>query len=121
MVDSKNEKLSRLIKNTRKSREIREQGYRTQALKLFPHVCGRCTRGFNNKNLHELTMHHKDHNHDNNPADGNNWELLCIYCHDNEHQRLQSISGSDPGIKQSLTSTYKPFTDLKSMLKNKKK
>ena len=32
-------------------------------------------------------MHHKDHNHDNNPPDGSNWELLCLYCHDNEHSR----------------------------------
>jgi len=121
VVDSKNDKLNRLIKNTRKSRELREQGYRSQALKLFPHVCGRCGREFNSKNLHELTVHHKDHNHDNNPVDGSNWELLCIYCHDNEHQRLQSSGGSKPGIKQSPTTTYKPFTDLKSMLKDKKK
>ncbi|MFA7667514.1 MAG: HNH endonuclease, partial [Burkholderiaceae bacterium] len=22
---------------------------------------------------------------DDNPPDGSNWELLCLYCHDNEH------------------------------------
>jgi hypothetical protein len=37
--------------------------------------------------VRELTVHHRDHNHDNNPPDGSNWELLCLYCHDNEHQR----------------------------------
>ena len=23
----------------------------------------------------------------NNPPDDSNWELLCVYCHDNEHAR----------------------------------
>ena len=36
---------------------------------------------FPGENLRELTVHHKDHNHNNNPADSSNWELLCIYCH----------------------------------------
>ncbi|QTG90742.1 HNH endonuclease, partial [Vibrio furnissii] len=26
-----------------------------------------------------------DHDHTNNPEDGSNWELLCLYCHDHEH------------------------------------
>jgi hypothetical protein len=34
-----------------------------------------------------LTVHHKDGNHHNNPADGSNWENLCVYCHDDEHSR----------------------------------
>jgi len=34
------------------------------------------------KNLRELTVHHKDHDHHNNPSDGSNRELLCLYCHD---------------------------------------
>jgi hypothetical protein len=61
-------------------------GYREQALRLFPHVCARCGREFSGARLRELTVHHKDHDHDNNPPDGSNWELLCLYCHDNEHQ-----------------------------------
>ena len=65
----------------------REKGYRARALKLFPHVCGSCGREFSGKNLKELTVHHKDHDHDNNPSDGSNWELLCIYCHDHEHEK----------------------------------
>jgi hypothetical protein len=65
----------------------KEKGYRARALKMFPHVCGSCAREFSGKGLKELTVHHKDHNHDNNPPDGSNWELLCIYCHDNEHEK----------------------------------
>ena len=51
----------------------REQGYREKALKMYPWVCGRCAREFSGKRLSELTVHHKDHNHDNNPEDGSNW------------------------------------------------
>ena len=65
--------------------EKREKGYREQALKIYPWICGRCAREFDRKNLSELTVHHVDHDHDNNPRDGSNWELLCIYCHDEEH------------------------------------
>ena len=65
----------------------RAQTYRARALKLLPWVCARCEREFSGKKLRELTVHHKDHNHDHNPQDGSNWVLLCLYCHDNEHTR----------------------------------
>jgi len=65
----------------------KERGYRARALKMFPHVCGSCGREFSGKGLKELTVHHKNHDHDHNPPDGSNWELLCIYCHDNEHEK----------------------------------
>ncbi len=71
----------------RREQQARQAGYREQAIKLFPPVCGRCTREFEGRKLRELTVHHIDHNHDNNPADGSNWELLCLYCHDHEHSR----------------------------------
>src|SRR5262249_9154615 len=64
-----------------------EERYRAQALKLYPWICARCGREFSGKKLREPTVHHKDHNHDNNPPDGSNWELLCLYCHENEHAR----------------------------------
>ena len=69
------------------ARRRREQGYREKALKMYPWICGRCGREFSGKRVSELTVHHKDHNHDNNPPDGSNWELLCLYCHDNEHSK----------------------------------
>ncbi|SQB21679.1 endonuclease [Citrobacter koseri] len=40
-----------------------ENGYREKALKLFPWVCGRCSREFVYSNLRELTVHHIDHDH----------------------------------------------------------
>ena len=90
----------RLVAMARRQREEREKGYRAQALKLFPRICARCGREFSGENLRELTVHHKDHDHDNNPPDGSNWELLCLYCHDNEHARYldatpQGGRGSD--------------------------
>ena len=70
------EKMDRVIADARRSRQQREQGYREKALKLFPWVCGRCGREFEGKKLRELTVHHRDHNHDNNPPDGSNSQLL---------------------------------------------
>ena len=82
-------KLDQIVTDARRNQELREQSYRGQALKLYPWVCGRCAREFDHKNLTELTVHHKNHNHDDNPSDGSNWELLCLYCHDNEHSRYE--------------------------------
>jgi hypothetical protein len=98
------------------------QTYREQALKLFPWICGLCGREFDGKKLSQLTVHHKDHNHDNNPPDGSNWELLCLYCHDNEHQRYQvtDASGEAPaGRERDQPSTFKPFAHLADLLKRK--
>ena len=67
----------------------KEKGYRAKALKLFPHICASCGREFSGPKLKELTVHHKDHNHQNNPPNGSNWELLCIYCHDHEHEKYK--------------------------------
>lgn len=112
-------KLDRVVAEARRSAEQREQGYREQALKLYPWICGRCAREFTRTNLQQLTVHHKDHNHDNNPADGSNWELLCIYCHDNEHSRYLDSAGRLPGSAPELNATHQPFADLKELLKGK--
>ena len=89
---------------------------------MYPPICGRCGREFNRKNMQELTVHHRDHNHDNNPPDGSNWELLCLYCHDNEHQRqLEAQQGAGMSNKSSTKSaTHNPFANLKGMLEKKK-
>jgi len=95
------------------------ESYREQALKLFPWVCGRCGRDFAGKQLRELTVHHKDHNHSNNPADGSNWELLCIYCHDNEHQRyLEADAQGDVKRDEPEGSTFKGLAGLAALLKD---
>jgi hypothetical protein len=95
----------------------REAGYRERALKIYPWICGRCAREFERKNLSELTVHHVDHNHDNNPGDGSNWELLCIYCHDEEHTRFENLVryGSSTDKKQNAA-TYNPFAGLKAKM-----
>lgn len=105
-----------------RDREKRQGTYRERALALFPWVCARCGREFEGKRLKELTVHHKDHNHDNNPPDGSNWELLCLYCHDNEHGRLQvadSYGEATPDREQART-TFKPFANLGDILKKQK-
>jgi len=113
-------RMDELVAATHKARDARELGYREQALKLYPWICGRCEREFTRENLHELTVHHRDHNHDYNPGDGSNWELLCLYCHDNEHQRLleadQQASGGPLDAKDPAA-THKPFAGLESLLK----
>ncbi len=105
----------------RAERELRERGYREQALKLYPHVCGRCGRSFEGKKLRELTVHHRNHNHDDNPPDGSNWELLCLYCHDNEHQKYALEGTTTPDEGEKTSATYKPFAGLEALLKSKKK
>ncbi|MEI7437727.1 MAG: YajD family HNH nuclease [bacterium] len=76
---------AQLLDELHRDVDLRQQGYRMRALKLFPHLCGSCGREFSGKRLRELTVHHKDRNHENNPPDGSNWELLCVYCHDDAH------------------------------------
>jgi len=110
-----------IVAEAHRIRQERERGYREQALKLLPHICGRCGREFSGKRLRELTVHHKDHNHDNNPRDGSNWELLCLYCHDNEHSRLEVAEAYDhpePGeTPESSSSGFQPFAGLDKLLK----
>ncbi len=65
---------------------FRKNDYRERSLRLHGLICARCGREFDHRNAHLLTVHHKDGNHLNNPPDGSNWENLCIYCHDEEHQ-----------------------------------
>ena len=99
-----------------------ESSYREQALKIYPWICGRCAREFTHSNLRELTVHHRDHDHDNNPPDGSNWELLCLYCHDNEHQKqLEAAAGTGGGGANAAPgATHSPFADLKALLEKKK-
>ena len=120
---SEKDGLNRILDEARRDRERREKTYREQALKLFPNVCGRCGREFSGKRLRELTVHHRDHNHDHNPPDGSNWELLCLYCHENEHSRLMNSQWCDSGASRQegpSTSIDSPFAVLESLLKGKK-
>jgi hypothetical protein len=116
------ERLAKIVAEARRHREEQEKTYRERALKLFPWICARCGREFSGKRLRELTVHHKDHNHDNNPPDGSNWELLCIYCHDNEHDRIAVAESYDAGPSdgsQPSDSGNTPFAGLSDLLKKK--
>ena len=117
------ERLDRVVADARRAKEEREQSYRGRALKLYPWICGRCAREFDHTNIHELTVHHKDHDHDNNPPDGSNWELLCLYCHDNEHQRqldrnLGRLAGGDRA--EATGASHAPFAELAALMKKEK-
>ena len=114
------DKLDKVVLAARQQREQRERDYREQALKLYPWVCGRCGREFTRLNLRELTVHHRNHDHDYNPPDGTNWELLCLYCHDNEHQRLLEAGNSSGNGKQkeAARGTGNPFAGLADLLKS---
>lgn len=73
------------------------EDYRERSLAINGLVCARCGREFPESKRHLLTVHHKDGNHDNNPADGSNWENLCVYCHEDVHSRevLAEYLGDD--------------------------
>jgi hypothetical protein len=115
------DKMDRIVAEARRKRELREKDYREQALKIYPWICGRCAREFTRANVQQLTVHHRDHNHDNNPPDGSNWELLCVYCHENEHARYLDSEGRGPATQggADAPSTYKAFADLKARLKGR--
>ncbi|HEY9150330.1 MAG: YajD family HNH nuclease [Gammaproteobacteria bacterium] len=116
---SSDSRLDRIVAEAHRNRDQRERDYRERALKLYPWVCGRCGREFTRENLRELTVHHRDHNHDNNPEDGSNWELLCLYCHDNEHMRHVDLvrgAGYTENAKPAAA-THNPFAALKDLLK----
>ena len=118
------ERRQQIVAEARRDRERREKTHRERALKMFPSVCGRCGREFSGRKLRELTVHHRDHNHDNNPPDGSNWELLCLYCHENEHSRYEDAEwyGEETpgGEQESGPSDNRPFAGLEALLKGKK-
>lgn len=116
----KDDNVKNVLSEVYRSQRDREKTYRERALKMYPWICGHCGREFEGKRLRELTVHHKDHNHDNNPPDGSNWELLCIYCHDNEHSRDQVADAyADAPIDRSSEKggTTNPFAGLGDLLK----
>jgi 5-methylcytosine-specific restriction endonuclease McrA len=114
-------RLDRIVADTRRNADQRSLGYREQALKMYPWICGRCMREFTRANLQELTVHHRNHDHDDNPADGSNWELLCVYCHDNEHsRRIDARGGGTDHAATPAVATGNPFADLKAQLARKK-
>ena len=117
------DKLEDALAELRHHQELRSRTYRERALKMYPWICARCGREFSGKKLRELTVHHKDHNHDNNLPDGSNWELLCLYCHDNEHAKYpeeETPGKTASSSRQKPFSTYQPFADLDKWLQKKK-
>ncbi len=112
-------KQAQALSELRRDVALRQKSYRERALKLFPHVCARCGREFSGKRLRELTVHHKDHDHDNNPPDGSNWELLCLYCHDHEHEKHGMAGYYDASVPEDTApspSIFKPFEGLDNLL-----
>ena len=116
------ERLDRIVAEARQEQVERERGYREKSLKIHPWICARCGREFTSKNVHLLTVHHKDHNHENNPPDGSNWENLCVYCHENEHRRYHDYlagGGAEAGDQEKPALTHSPFAALEKLLKGK--
>ena len=115
-TDSSN-KHERVLAEQRAYISQRTSGYREQALKLYPWICGRCAREFSRTNLRELEVHHIDHNHDNNPSDGHNWELLCMYCHDQEHTKYVSdYEHNGTSDRPTTVARHNPFVGLKEKM-----
>ena len=85
-------RLDRVVAEARRARDERALGYRDRALKMYPWVCGRCGREFTHANLRLLEVHHRDHNHDNNPEDGSNWEIFSSP--DKLHQVVERLKAA---------------------------
>ena len=119
---SDDDPLDPIVAEFRQDKAREERTYRARALKLLPHVCGHCGREFEGPRLRELTVHHKDSDATNNPPDGSNWELLCFYCHDNEHGRnnvADALTGDAPAAERKTTGLHQPFAGLADLLKKK--
>jgi len=107
-------KVNEFLAKVKGDQDSRADGYRERALALLPHLCGRCAREFEGQALRDLTVHHIDHNHHNNPADGSNWELLCVHCHDDEHQNPEDRALKDARPSGGgATLAHNPFASLK--------
>jgi len=120
-VGGSSDERHRIVAEARKAQAEREKGYRARALEMYPWVCGHCARELTHKDLHLLEVHHRDHNHDNNPPDGSNWELLCTYCHENQHARFGVANAYADGSREEERAedraTYQPFAGLADLLK----
>ena len=117
-----NDSIDPIVAEFRRDKSREDKTYRARALKLLPHICGHCGRGFEGPRLRELTVHHKDHDHTNNPPDGSNWELLCLYCHDNEHERetvADALADDATAAKRENAGLHQPFAGLADLLKKK--
>ncbi|MCL4744595.1 MAG: YajD family HNH nuclease [Burkholderiaceae bacterium] len=112
--------MDQVIRDARLAADKRAEGYRERALKMYPWVCGGCARTFTHANLQQLEVHHKNGNHDDNPPDGSNWELLCTYCHEHEHSKIKDSAGRADSASAPKGSTFNPFADLKAMMASKK-
>ncbi|MBL7077077.1 MAG: HNH nuclease family protein [Kiritimatiellae bacterium] len=118
-AESDAERKARLLRELRRDQHVRRTSYRARALQLFPHVCASCGREFTGKRLRELTVHHKDHDYHNNPNDGSNWMLLCLYCHDHEHESHASDARSSKPVTfgEAAPPVANPFDNLDQLLK----
>lgn len=119
------EPLDPIVAEFRRNKAREEGSYRARALKLLPHLCAHCGREFEGRRLRELTVHHKDVDPTNNPPDGSNWELLCLYCHDHEHGHnadaaAAAMTGDAPAAERKTTGLQQPFAGLADLLKKKK-
>ncbi len=76
-----------VVREIRATKHSGEEDYRERSLAIHGLICARCSREFDAAHRHLLTVHHRDGNHQNNPADGRNWENLCVYCHEDIHSR----------------------------------
>jgi hypothetical protein len=100
------------------------EDYRERSLAIHGPVCARCGREFPESKRKLLTVHHKDSNHSNNPADGSNWENLCVYCHEDVHSRgvLAEYLGPDSsGREFSVVYDEKPAETGSGLLAEKLK
>jgi 5-methylcytosine-specific restriction endonuclease McrA len=92
----------------RAQEKLRGPDYRRASLAIHPWVCAKCGKEFTKENLDGLTVHHRDHNHANNPPDGSNWEHLCIECHADEHSRMELANAYAQATREASESEPRP-------------
>ena len=112
------------VREMKKSQKNQDgEDYREKSLTLYGLICARCGREFAESKRQLLTVHHKDGNHFNNPADGSNWENLCAYCHEDVHSRgvLAEYLGNNAQREVSLVYDGSPSSTGSGLLAEKLK
>jgi hypothetical protein len=114
-----------VVREIKKSEKLTAgEDYREKSLAINGLVCARCGREFSGLKRQLLTVHHKDGNHNNNPADGSNWENLCVYCHEDIHSReilAEYLGDNAHGKEVSLVYEDSPATIGSGLLAEKLK
>jgi len=83
---------------------------------MYPWICGRCAREFDHGNVHELKVHHKDHN-TTTTRRRQHWDCCACTATTTSTSAARAVRlAHDAAQATGPRSTHTPFADLASLL-----